>query len=43
MARGTENAGRPNPGHTGSEEYNWFLAVLFPFGQFELLLKPGRG
>ena len=26
-----------NPGHTGSEEYNWFLAVLFPCDQLRIL------
>lgn len=26
-----------NPGHTGSEEYNWFLAVLFPASQLRIL------
>src|SRR5689334_2540976 len=24
---------KANPGHRGDEEYNWFLAVLFPAGQ----------
>jgi uncharacterized protein (DUF1015 family) len=28
---------RANPGHTGREEYNWFLAVLFPAGQLRIL------
>jgi uncharacterized protein (DUF1015 family) len=26
-----------NPGHTGEEEYNWFLAVLFPASQLRIL------
>jgi len=26
-----------NPGHTGREEYNWFLAVLFPASQLRIL------
>lgn len=26
-----------NPAHTGDEEYNWFLAVLFPAGQLRIL------
>ena len=26
-----------NPSHTGSEEYNWFLAVLFPASQLRIL------
>ena len=26
-----------NPGHTGDEEYNWFLAVLFPAGELKIL------
>jgi uncharacterized protein (DUF1015 family) len=26
-----------NPNHTGNEEYNWFLAVLFPAGQLRIL------
>ena len=26
-----------NPGHTGSEEYNWFLAVIFPHDQLQIL------
>lgn len=26
-----------NPGHTGDEEYNWFLAVLFPADQLQIL------
>ncbi|MEI9893674.1 MAG: DUF1015 family protein [Chthoniobacter sp.] len=26
-----------NPAHTGEEEYNWFLAVLFPASQLQIL------
>ena len=26
-----------NPAHTGAEEYNWFLAVLFPASQLRIL------
>lgn len=26
-----------NPGHTGAEEYNWFLSVLFPASQLQVL------
>ena len=26
-----------NPGHTGNEEYNWFLAVLFPQSHLRIL------
>jgi uncharacterized protein (DUF1015 family) len=26
-----------NPDHTGTEEYNWFLAVLFPASQLQIL------
>jgi uncharacterized protein (DUF1015 family) len=26
-----------NPGHTGDEDYNWFLTVLFPAGQLSIL------
>lgn len=26
-----------NPGHRGDEEYNWFLAVLFPAGRLRIL------
>ncbi len=26
-----------NPGHTGDEEYNWFLSVLFPAGSLTIL------
>ncbi|MBL9186828.1 MAG: DUF1015 domain-containing protein [Opitutaceae bacterium] len=26
-----------NPGHTGSEDYNWFLCVLFPASELKIL------
>lgn len=26
-----------NPNHTGNEDYNWFLTVLFPAGQLKIL------
>ena len=26
-----------NPGHTGHEEYNWFMAVLFPGSQLQII------
>ena len=26
-----------NPNHTGDEDYNWFLAVVFPAGQLKIL------
>lgn len=26
-----------NPGHTGHEEYNWFMAVLFPASQLQII------
>ncbi len=26
-----------NPSHTGDEDYNWFLAVIFPAGQLNIL------
>ncbi|MBL8746900.1 MAG: DUF1015 domain-containing protein [Phycisphaerae bacterium] len=28
---------RANPGHTGDEEYNWFLSVLFPASRLTIL------
>jgi len=28
---------KANPAHNGTEEYNWFLAVLFPAGQLRIL------
>jgi uncharacterized protein (DUF1015 family) len=33
---GTQRRGA-NPSHTGNEEYNWFLAVLFPATQLRIL------
>jgi uncharacterized protein (DUF1015 family) len=39
-AAGTLVAGRrkaANPGHTGNEEYNFFLAVIFPKSQMKIL------
>lgn len=32
-----EQKRRQNPAHTGREEYNWFLAVLFPHNQLKIL------
>ncbi|MBX3460933.1 MAG: DUF1015 domain-containing protein [Planctomycetes bacterium] len=26
-----------NPGHTGNEDYNWFLCVMFPAGELNIL------
>lgn len=26
-----------NPNHTGNEDYNWFLSVVFPAGQLNIL------
>ena len=31
------NRRKENPGHTGTEEYNWFLAVIFPHDQLQIL------
>jgi uncharacterized protein (DUF1015 family) len=31
------NRRKENPGHTGAEEYNWFLAVIFPHDQLQIL------
>lgn len=28
---------KANPNHTGNEEYNWFLAVLFPHNQLQII------
>lgn len=28
---------KANPAHTGAEEYNWFLAVMFPASQLQIL------
>lgn len=36
-ARAGAELRRKNPGHTGDEEYNWFLTVLFPAGQLKIL------
>ena len=33
---GTERRAK-NPAHTGSEDYNWFLGVLFPASQLQIL------
>ena len=35
--RAAERLRAANPKHTGNEEYNWFLAVLFPAGQLRIL------
>ena len=35
--RAGERRRAANPAHTGDEEYNWFLAVLFPANQLEIL------
>ena len=32
---------KANPDHTGTEEYNWFLAVLFPHDQLKIAQKSG--
>lgn len=36
-ARAAEECGSQNPGHDGSEAYNFFPAVLFPMDQVEIL------
>ncbi|QTA37716.1 DUF1015 domain-containing protein [Thermosipho ferrireducens] len=36
-ARAAEAFAKENPGHTGKEEYNYFLAVLFPHNQLNIL------
>jgi uncharacterized protein (DUF1015 family) len=36
-ARAGAELRRANARHLGSEEYNWFLAVLFPAGQLQIL------
>ena len=36
-ARTARELATANPNHTGSEEYNWFLTVLFPAGQLNIL------
>jgi len=35
--RSGRQRGAANPAHTGREEYNWFLAVLFPANQLRIL------
>ncbi|OOC42644.1 DUF1015 domain-containing protein [Thermosipho sp. 1074] len=36
-ARAAEELAKENPNHTGEEEYNYFLAVLFPHTQLHIL------
>ena len=36
-ARAAAELAKANPDHTGTEEYNWFLAVLFPASQLHIL------
>jgi uncharacterized protein (DUF1015 family) len=36
-ARTAAELRRNNPSHTGYEEYNWFLAVLFPAGALKIM------
>jgi uncharacterized protein (DUF1015 family) len=36
-ARTARELGAANPTHTGDEEYNWFLSVLFPATQLKIL------
>ncbi|MDK2900378.1 MAG: hypothetical protein PWQ45_917 [Thermosipho sp. (in: thermotogales)] len=36
-ARAAEELAKENPNHTGEEEYNFFLAVLFPHSQLHIL------
>jgi uncharacterized protein (DUF1015 family) len=36
-ARAAVTRKESNPNHDGSEEYNWFLAVLFPSSQLQIL------
>ncbi len=36
-ANAARNFGADNPDHTGREEYNWFLSVLFPASQLRIL------
>lgn len=36
-ARAGAEMRKANPSHTGDEEYNWFLAVLFPADQLRIL------
>ncbi len=35
--RAAQKLRKENPNHTGTEEYNWFLAVLFPASQLRIL------
>lgn len=36
-ARVARERGKANPNHTGKEDYNWFLCVLFPASQLQIL------
>ncbi len=36
-ARAAESLAAANPAHTGDEEYNWFLSVLFPANELTIL------
>jgi uncharacterized protein (DUF1015 family) len=36
-ARAGQEMRKANPSHNGTEEYNWFLAVLFPANQLKIL------
>jgi uncharacterized protein (DUF1015 family) len=36
-ARAAETLASANPNHTGNEEYNWFLSVLFPANELTIL------
>jgi len=36
-ARAGAERAAANPGHTGDEQYNWFMAVLFPASQLRIL------
>jgi len=36
-ARAAVELAKANPNHTGNEEYNWFLTVLFPASQLHIL------
>ena len=36
-ARAAAELAKVNPNHNGNEEYNWFLAVLFPSSQLHIL------
>jgi uncharacterized protein (DUF1015 family) len=35
--RAAEEKRKANPNHTGEEEYNWFMTVLFPASQLQVL------